>query len=138
MLSELSKSPEPRSGEQKRSPLVLVADDHPDAREVTQRFLQVEGFRTEEAADGIDAVTKAVVYLPSVVVMDLAMPRLDGWQAIRELKTDPRTAHIRIVALTARVLVRDEEKARSAGCDAFLRKPIDPADLVTTIRGLLP
>ena len=123
--------------ERKLPSLVLVVDDFADAREMTKGLLESEGFRTEVAADGVDAVTKAVVFLPSLIIMDLAMPRLNGWRAIRELKNDPRTMHIPIVALTARILQSDEQEAREAGCDVFLRKPLDPDLLLTTVRELI-
>ncbi|HYT75313.1 MAG TPA: response regulator [Vicinamibacterales bacterium] len=118
-------------------PLVLVVEDYQDAREMYAAYLQFSGFQVAEAANGIEAVEKTQQLLPDIVLMDLALPRMDGWEATRRLKSDPRTSHIPIVALTGHALAGHAEGAREAGCDAFVTKPCLPDALVAEIKRLL-
>lgn len=118
-------------------PLVLVVEDYQDAREMYAAYLQFSGFEVAEAANGIEAVERTTELLPDIVLMDLALPRMDGWEATKRLKSDPRTRHIPIVALTGHALAGHAEGAREAGCDAFVTKPCLPDALVTEIRRLL-
>ena len=117
--------------------LILVVDDFEDNREMYTQFLRFHGYRVAEAVDGIDALAKAAALGPDLIVMDLSLPRLDGWEATRRLKKDPATRHIPVVALTGHALAGHEEGARKAGCDAFVTKPCIPADLETEIRRVL-
>jgi len=117
--------------------LVLVVEDYQDAREMYAAYLQFSGFDVAEAGNGIEAVEKATELLPDIVLMDLALPRMDGWEATRRLKADPRTRHIPIVALTGHALAGHAEGAREAGCDSFVTKPCLPDALVAEIRRLL-
>ena len=118
-------------------PLVLVVEDYQDAREMYAAYLQFSGFEVAEAANGIEAIEKTHELLPDIVLMDLALPRMDGWEATRRLKKDERTRHIPIVALTGHALAGHAEGAREAGCDAFVTKPCLPDALVAEIRRLL-
>jgi len=118
-------------------PLVLVVEDYQDAREMYAAYLQFSGFDVAEAGNGIEAIEKAQQLLPDIVLMDLALPRMDGWEATRRLKNDPRTQHIPIVALTGHALAGHAEGAREAGCDAFVTKPCLPDALVAEIKRLL-
>jgi CheY-like chemotaxis protein len=118
-------------------PLVLVVEDHQDAREMYAVYLQFSGFDVAQAGNGIEAVEKTRALLPDIVLMDLALPTMDGWEATRQLKNDPRTKHIPIVALTGHALAGHAEGARAAGCDAFVTKPCLPDALVAEIRRLL-
>jgi two-component system, cell cycle response regulator DivK len=118
-------------------PLVLVVEDYQDAREMYAAYLQFSGFEVAEAANGIEAIEKTHELLPDIVLMDLALPRMDGWEATRRLKNDARTQHIPIVALTGHALAGHAEGAREAGCDAFVTKPCLPDALVAEIRRLL-
>ena len=118
-------------------PLVLVVEDYQDAREMYAAYLQFSGFSVAEAANGIEAIEKTQELLPDIVLMDLALPRMDGWEATRRLKNDERTRHIPIVALTGHALAGHAEGAREAGCDAFVTKPCLPDALVAEIRRLL-
>jgi len=118
-------------------PLVLVVEDYQDAREMYAAYLQFSGFDVAEAQNGVEAVEKTTELLPDIVLMDLALPRMDGWEATRRLKADPRTRHIPIVALTGHALAGHAEGAREAGCDAFVTKPCLPDALVAEIRRLL-
>jgi CheY-like chemotaxis protein len=121
----------------REQPLVLVVEDYQDAREMYAAYLQFSGFDVAEAGNGIEAIEKAQELLPDIVLMDLALPRMDGWEATRRLKNDERTRHIPIVALTGHALAGHAEGAREAGCDAFVTKPCLPDALVTEINRLL-
>lgn len=119
------------------SPLVLVVDDFQDNREMFAEFLSLSGFRVAEASTGREAIDRGFELLPDVILMDLSLPELDGWEATRQLKNDPRTRHIPIVALTGHALADHSREAREAGCDAFLTKPCLPEVLVVEIRRML-
>jgi two-component system cell cycle response regulator DivK len=118
-------------------PLVLVVDDYQDAREMYCEYLQFSGFRTEEARNGVEALRQATASLPDIILMDLSLPEMDGWEATRRLKRAAKTKHIPVVALTGHALTGHAETAREAGCDAFVAKPCLPEDLVVQIRKLL-
>lgn len=118
-------------------PLVLVVEDYQDAREMYLEYLRLAGFRVAEARNGLEALERAFALVPDLVLMDLALPRMDGWEATRRLKTDSRTRHIPIVALTGHALAGHADGARQAGCDAFVRKPCLPDILVAEIRRVL-
>lgn len=114
-------------------PLVLLVDDFDDAREMYGHYLRHHGYRPLEAATGEEALTLAVAHLPAVILMDLQLPGIDGWEITRRLKRDGRTSHIPIIALTAHALDRERERTRQAGCDAFLSKPCPPEQLLSAI-----
>jgi len=118
-------------------PLVLIVDDYPDALEVTALALHHAGFRVETASDGIEAIQQAVRLSPDVIVMDLSMPGVDGWEAIRQIKGFPRTRNISIIAVTALPDHWNRTKAEAAGCDGYLQKPCPPLSLATEIRSVL-
>ena len=117
--------------------LVLIADDFQDAREMYAEYFAFSGFRVVEASNGIEALEKAFELTPNVILMDLALPGMDGWEATRRLKADRRTRHIPLIALTAHALAGFSESARAAGCDAFVTKPCLPDELVAEVRRLL-
>ncbi len=116
---------------------VLIVDDFEDNRAMYAEFLRYSGFEVIEAADGLEAVEKATSSLPDLVVMDLSLPVLDGWEATRRLKGDPRTRHIPVVALTGHALEGHSQGAREAGCDGFLAKPCLPETLLATVEKML-
>lgn len=118
-------------------PCVLVVDDYPDAREMYSEYLQFSGFDVVEAANGIEALQRAIEHAPDLILMDLSLPVMDGWEATRRLKSDPRTAPIPVVALTGHALAGISEGAKKAGCDAFVTKPCLPEELVKEIRKIL-
>jgi CheY-like chemotaxis protein len=118
-------------------PLVLVVDDFLDAREMYSQYFEFSGFRVAEAANGAEAVEKAIDLSPHVILMDLSMPGMDGWEATRRLKADSRTRNIPIIALTGHALTGFEQSARQAGCDAFVTKPCLPDALVAEVRRLI-
>ncbi|OFW10117.1 MAG: response regulator [Acidobacteria bacterium RIFCSPLOWO2_02_FULL_67_36] len=117
--------------------LVLVVEDYQDAREMYAAYLQFSGYRVAEAANGIEAIEKTLELLPDIILMDLALPKMDGWEATRRLKMDDRTRHIPIVALTGHALAGYREGARQAGCDSFVTKPCLPDALVAEIERML-
>jgi two-component system, cell cycle response regulator DivK len=121
----------------KDPPLILVVDDFEDGREMYASYLRFSGYRVDEAADGREALEKAYTLLPDIILMDLSLPGIDGWQATRELKKDERTAKIPIVALTGHALEAHSRSAREAGCDAFIVKPCMPMDLLNEIKRIL-
>ena len=120
-----------------RRPLVLVVEDYQDAREMYAAYLSFSGYRVAEATNGVEAIEKTVELMPDIILMDLALPKMDGWEATRRLKMDERTKHIPIVALTGHALAGHAEGARQAGCDAFVTKPCLPDALVAEIQRML-
>lgn len=125
-----------RAKEQRRK-LVLLVDDYVDAREMYAKYLVFSGFDVVHASTGVEAVDRARERRPDVILMDLSLPVMDGWQATRALKTDPKTSAIPVLALTSHALGRVAEGATNAGCDGFITKPCLPEDLVTEIRRVL-
>ena len=121
----------------RKQPLVLLAEDFEDARELYRDYLQFSGFDVETANNGRDAITRAVELQPDLILMDASMPVLDGWQATRELKANPITRHIPVLALTAHAFDDARREARAVGCDGFVTKPCLPDDLVTKVRAAL-
>ena len=116
---------------------VLVVDDYRDAREMYTEYLEYCGFEVTEAANGMEALQRAVDLQPDIILMDLSLPVMDGWEATRRLKADKRTENIPVVALTGHALAGISEGAKKAGCDAFVTKPCLPEDLVKEIRKVL-
>lgn len=116
---------------------VLLVDDYPDAREMYSEYLKFSGFDVIEAANGLEALQRAIDASPDIILMDLSLPVMDGWEATRRLKADPRTSAIPVVALTGHALSGTNEGAVKAGCDAFVTKPCLPEDLVSEIKTVL-
>ena len=119
------------------APLILVVDDYQDAREMYAEYLQFSGFRVAEARNGNEALEQAFALKPDLILMDLSLPGMDGWEATRVLKADDRTRNIPIVALTGHALAGASEGAKKAGCDSFVTKPCLPDDLVVEVRRML-
>jgi len=123
-------------------PLVLLVDDFDDSRELYAEYLGGCGFRVAEAIDGNQALEMAFALCPDVIVMDLTLPGIDGWTAIRELKSDQRTKSIPVLAMSghSRDLHRrhdDPQNDRKMGWDGYLTKPCLPDDLLSHIKRLL-
>jgi two-component system cell cycle response regulator DivK len=121
----------------REQPLVLLAEDFEDARELYRDYLEYSGFSVRTANNGREAIEQAVALQPDIILMDASMPVLDGWQATRELKTNPATMHIPVLALTAHAFDDARQEAQDVGCDDFVTKPCLPDDLVTRIRAIL-
>jgi two-component system cell cycle response regulator DivK len=120
------------------TPLVLIADDYADIRDMYAEYLELDGsFRVMVASDGDEAVTLAKTYHPDVIVVDLAMPRLDGWGALRAMRAEPTLSHTPILILTGRDTDPLHDTARVAGCDGFLAKPCRPDTLVEQLESAL-
>jgi CheY-like chemotaxis protein len=118
-------------------PLVLLVEDQSELREMYVQQLELSGFDVIEAGNGADALSHTATHRPDVVLMDLSLPILDGWEATRRLKNDARTAHIPVVALTAHDESGELQRATSAGCDWFVPKPCPPDALITEILRVL-
>lgn len=122
---------------QRTRPLVLIAEDQSDLRQLYAQELSMSGFDVIEAGNGADAISHTSTRFPDVVVMDLSLPVIDGWEATRRLKDDTRTAHIPVVALTAHDGSGELQRATRAGCDWFVPKPCQPQDLIEEVRRVL-
>lgn len=112
---------------------VLLADDDSPTREGYAAYLSAQGYDIAVAATGHDALTLALGWRPDVVVLDLGLPDIDGWEVARRLKADPVTASVPIIAVTGSDLPHERVSAMRAGCDRHLAKPCSPADLVAEI-----
>jgi two-component system cell cycle response regulator DivK len=120
-----------------KAPLILIVDDFADNREMYTQFLEFSGFSVAEAQNGHEALDKAFTLRPDLIVMDLSLPGLDGWEATRRLKADDRTRAIPIIALTGHALAGHSKGAIDAGCDAFITKPCLPERLMEEIKSML-
>jgi CheY-like chemotaxis protein len=122
---------------QRERPLVLIVEDQLDLRQLYAQELTMSGFEVIEAGNGEDAVAHTTARIPDVVLMDLSLPIVDGWEATRRLKSDQRTAHIPVVALTAYDGSGELQRATRAGCAWFVPKPCPPHALITEVRRIL-
>ena len=116
---------------------VLLIDDDTHAREGYQMYLSGKGFRVHTSGGGIDALAVAKASAPDLVVLDLGLPDVDGWEVARQLKSDKQTRDIPIIAFSGRTLQHEQVSALRAGCDVYLTKPCAPDKLLGTIRKLL-
>jgi two-component system, cell cycle response regulator DivK len=112
----------------------IIVDDHGDTRAGYAEFLSAFGFEVRTAADADELRRVLRDWSPEAIVLDLQLPRTDGWQLTREIKSDPRTRHIAIVVVSACVLPAERAAAEEAGCDAFINKPCDPMCIVEELR----
>ena len=117
---------------------ILYVEDNEDNVYMLTRRLRRHGFEVSVAPDGERGVAMARAERPDLILMDLSLPVLDGWEAARRLKNAPETWSIPIIALSAHAMAGDREKAIAAGCDDYDAKPIDLACLLSKIRALLP
>jgi CheY-like chemotaxis protein len=119
------------------APPILLVEDNADNRMIYGTILRHFGHEVVEAETGEDGVRLARELLPGLVLMDVAMPGIDGWEATRILKADPSTARIPVLALTAHAMAEDRKRAEEAGCDAYLAKPVEPRRVVQEVERLL-
>lgn len=126
-----------RKIESNRSPLVLVVDDNEDNRDIYATSLEHAGYSVEVACDGEDALAVARRTQPSIVVMDLGMPGMDGWEAIAELRATPETRDTYIIVVSGFADTTSRKRAREAGCDEFLAKPCLPKVLIERVKDVL-
>jgi two-component system, cell cycle response regulator DivK len=121
----------------KSRPLVLLVEDYDDTREMYRDYLEFCGFEVATACDGVEAVEKATALLPDVILMDLSLPIMDGWEATRRLKSSPETAALKIIALSAYPASTGGSSVQEPGCDDFIAKPCLPPDLVDRLVAFL-
>jgi CheY-like chemotaxis protein len=119
------------------APLVLIVDDFEDSRAMYSAYARVCGFDVAEAGDGISALEKAKALMPQCIVIDLALPQLDGWEVVRRLRAEPSTRAIPVIAVSGHTLESHTRAAHEAGCDDFLPKPCLPDVLMDRIRKVL-
>lgn len=112
---------------------VLIVEDNPLNLELLSQLLE-DDFEILTAGDGIEAVEMGINHLPDLILMDLSLPRLDGWQAAERLRGHERTRHIPIVAVTAHAIQAELDRALAAGCDAYLTKPVDEDLLLAAVQ----
>ena len=115
------------------TPLVLLVEDFDDAREMYAEYLEFNGLRVAGAADAVRGLQMADDLQPSIILMDAALPGLSGWDAIKELKANPRTKHIPVLMMTGHVLGDARDRALAAGADGFIPKPCLPDELTRQI-----
>lgn len=116
---------------------ILVVEDNPGNRMLIADLLTSNGYRLIEARDGEEGIALAQQERPDLILMDLSLPRLNGWEATRRLKADADLKSIPVVALTAHAMIGDEAKALEAGCDGYIAKPINVWTFVEEIKGYL-
>jgi two-component system cell cycle response regulator DivK len=117
---------------------ILVVDDQEDNRRILRDLLSSVGYELIESEDGAQAVVAAAAHQPDLILMDIQMPILDGYDATRQIKADPKLRAIPVIAVTSYALSGDEDKARAAGCDAYIAKPYSPRQLLARVREFLP
>ncbi len=118
-------------------PKILVVEDNESSRDMLARRLSRRGYQVILAADGQRGIAMAHEQSPDLIVMDMSLPEIDGWEATRRLKADPATRAIPIVALTAHAMASDRKKAMDAGCDDYHTKPVDFESLVRSLEAFL-
>lgn len=115
-------------------PLLLVVDDHDDSRLIARLVLESVGFRVAEARTGFEGFRMAVALRPALVLLDLVLPGIDGWEVARLLRANSDCRHTSIVAVTAVASTEEQDRAILAGCDEVLTKPVRPANMLATVR----
>jgi len=108
------------------TPTILLVEDNEDNRRIYSTILTHTGYRVLEAVDGEAGIALAIAEMPDLILMDVSIPKINGWDATRQLKANPATMGIPIIALTAHALATDREKATEAGCDGYIAKPAEP------------
>jgi two-component system, cell cycle response regulator DivK len=116
---------------------ILIVEDTEDNRQILRDLLTAAGYDLLEAVDGEQGVARAKTEKPDLILMDIQLPQIDGYEATRRIKADPALRHIPIIAVTSYALSGDEEKTRAAGCDAYIAKPFSPRQLLAKVRELL-
>jgi two-component system cell cycle response regulator DivK len=116
---------------------ILIVEDNKDNRELVVKVLKLKGYQVIEAVDGKEAIEKARAEKPDLILMDLFIPKIDGYEVTKQLKNDGDLQHIPIIALTAQAMKGDMEIALAAGCDGYMPKPIDVRELPRQIKRFL-
>ncbi len=113
---------------------ILIIEDQEDNRRIMSDMLNAAGYEVIEAVNGEDGVSMAESHVPDLILMDIQLPRIDGYEATRRIKAQPDLSAIPIIAVTSYALSGDDKKAFEAGCDAYLGKPFSPRELLAKIR----
>ena len=116
---------------------ILVVEDTEDNRRIIRDLLTSVGYEMIEALDGAAGVAMAAEHKPDLILMDMQLPVLDGYEATRRIKADPALAHIPVIAVTSYALSGDEAKTKAAGCNAYVAKPFSPRQLLAKVREFL-
>jgi len=116
---------------------ILVADDDCDNRVIIRHVLEAAGYQVVEAVNGLEAIEMALSQKPALILMDLSMPKLNGWEAAKRIKQTPEIAGIPIFAFTAHALTGDDVKAKASGCDDYISKPCVPREVLQKVRDCL-
>jgi two-component system, cell cycle response regulator DivK len=116
---------------------ILVVEDTEDNRQILRDLLGMAGYDMIEAHDGAEGVSQATQHKPDLILMDIQMPVMDGYEATRRIKANPELTAIPIIAVTSYALSGDEQKARAAGCDAYIAKPYSPRQMLAKVREIL-
>ena len=116
---------------------ILVVEDTEDNRRIIRDLLTSFGYELIEARDGVEGVAMAQSHRPDLILMDIQLPVMDGYEATRRIRAHPDLKHIPVIAVTSYALSGDEAKAREAGCDAYIAKPFSPRQLLGKVRELL-
>ena len=116
---------------------ILVVEDTPDNRQILRDLLTSAGYEVIEAINGAEGVAAAIEHLPDLILMDIQLPVLDGYEATRRIKAHAATAKIPVIAVTSYALSGDEAKAREAACDGYVPKPFSPRQLLAKVREFL-
>jgi two-component system cell cycle response regulator DivK len=117
---------------------ILVIEDNEDNRRIIRDLLTSLGYQLIEAADGMEGVAMAQSHRPDLILMDIQLPEMDGYEATRQIRAVPELKTVPIIAVTSYALSGDEAKARDAGCDGYVAKPFSPRELLARIREFLP
>jgi two-component system, cell cycle response regulator DivK len=117
---------------------ILIVEDREDNRQILRDLLASTDYEIVEAENGVEALAAVAKQRPDLILMDIQLPVMDGYEATRRIKSDPALRSIPIIAVTSYALSGDEEKAREAGCDAYVPKPFSPRQLLAKIREFLP
>ena len=116
---------------------ILVVEDTEDNRQILRDLLEMAGYNMIEARDGAEGVARAAEHRPDLILMDIQMPVMDGYEATRRIKADPDLKSIPVIAVTSYALSGDEDKARAAGCDGYIAKPFSPRRMLAKVREIL-
>jgi len=117
---------------------ILIVEDTEDNRQILRDLMTSAGYELIEAEDGAAGVAMAAEHKPDLILMDIQLPVIDGYEATRRIKANQSLRHIPIIAVTSYALSGDEEKTRAAGCDGYVAKPFSPRQLLAKVRAFLP
>ncbi len=117
---------------------ILMVEDTEDNRQIIRDLMESVGYNLIEAGDGAEGVAMAAEHKPDLILMDIQLPVLDGYETTRRIKADPALRHIPVIAVTSYALSGDEAKTRAAGCDGYVAKPFSPRQLLAKVREFLP